>query len=819
MKRLSIVGHPLVLALLAGALLRALLWGGIPRLGLVGDEGEYLSAASWLADDRGFSWYSAYLWTRAPLYPIMLAAHLRLFGQSLAPIFLTQTLLSLLNVALVYDLAARDAASRRPLLPALLMALYLPFAIYTQTLLSETLFLTLLLASFAALLRAPQRLRWAVAAGALLGLATLTRSLTLPFIPLAALWLYRAARPQIVTDGHRYRAARPQIATDGHRYRTDSPRHPVTPSLPHHLGIAIAFVLAAALTIAPWTLYNSRVFGGAVVVDTSGAFNALLGARTAYDGRRQDAPVRSFVLALLGQADAAAVGPTCAPFPGALPSQAARQSAMTAEALCLIRERPLAFAQKSLAELIDLFQINYTGAERFTAGFTTGRLPVPFVLATFLLDDTLYVLALPLGVIGWALARRRGSALASLAGLWWGYNLAVAPLLFAINRFRLPLLPLVFIFAAQLLVLVFQAGRPHIFVHLRTSPGSRANRPQIRADRRRYARTPASGQIRSRERPPNSGGRLWLPLCAVLACLLWLAAATPHAYLEPRAAGADSRWASYLGPYPSSLAITGIAIAARPQSDADAAFAAAVARDDFAGAAAIAPHAGPALRRIGPALLAAYRGDARAALALASAPSDDALASVVRGDALRTLGDLPGARAAFTPRTVDDANPVTWAYTWLRPAPNTSIDFGGNLDLGSIDGCYLGEGDQSVAPPATFRWCTDGARLRFVAAGSGAPQTLRLRIDGRGWVGSAAAPAPVTVLADGVAVGMIQPGFDVAEYAIALPPRQVRADIVVTLRMATFVPPAERYLRQQSEATLGQVQRLGARLDWAALGP
>jgi len=106
---------PLVFVLAAALALRVLLWGHIPRVGLISDEGEYLSAASWLAAGRGFSWYQGYLWTRAPLYPLLVAAHLRLFGDSLAPIYVTQTGLSLLDVALVYFLAKRLATDdRRP---------------------------------------------------------------------------------------------------------------------------------------------------------------------------------------------------------------------------------------------------------------------------------------------------------------------------------------------------------------------------------------------------------------------------------------------------------------------------------------------------------------------------------------------------------------------------------------------------------------------------------------------------------------------------------------------------------------------------------
>src|SRR5215475_3483062 len=136
----------LLVALLVALLLRVLLWNRIPRTGLISDEGEYLAAANWLAHGRGFAWYLGYLWTRAPLYPLFVAAHFWLFGDTLRPIYITQILLSLINVALVYFLAERlliiiDHTGRRftilnsqfsiPTLAALLMAIYFPFALYT----------------------------------------------------------------------------------------------------------------------------------------------------------------------------------------------------------------------------------------------------------------------------------------------------------------------------------------------------------------------------------------------------------------------------------------------------------------------------------------------------------------------------------------------------------------------------------------------------------------------------------------------------------------------------------------------------------------
>jgi hypothetical protein len=543
-----------------------------------------------------------------------------------------------------------------------------------------------------------------------------------------------------------------------------------------------------------------------VVVDTSGAFNLLLGARTAYDNGRNDAATRDFVLILLGQKKASELTTApCTPLPAPLPSsQAARQSAMTREGLCLIGAKPLAFIQKSLGELVDLFQINYTGAERFANGFGVGRMPRWYTISLFLLDDTIYVLVLPLAVIGWALLRRpttderrtttdqhrdpsfvlRPSSLVVLIGLWLLYNIAVAPLLFAINRFRLPLLPFAFIFTAYALAALPGCG--------------------WRALRSHYG-----------------------VACAALAGLLALVAATPYAYLESRPNGEDSHWASYFGPYPSSIAATGIGWRSRPGYLIDQRVMRALGSGDAASARALLSSSDimSGTLQIARPLLAGLEGHAADGLALL--PSLDAIiqngdvkAAVARGELLRRLGDWEGARFILTRRFVDDANPVQWAWDWLHPValPNNQIDLAGNLDLGYIEGCYLGEGDITLKPAANFRWCTDGAQLRFPAAGTGTPQTLALRADGRGWGDGLKPPSTVHVLIGDQEAGVFTPAPQaVGEFQVILPPSPAGADVVITLHMDTFIPGADRYLSQQGKPVVGQVQRLGVRLDWAEL--
>jgi len=796
---------PLLLALAAGLALRALLWGALPRIGLISDEAEYLASADWLALGRGFAWHTQYLWTRAPLYPLFLAGHVALFGRELAPIAVSQTALSLLNVALVYALALQTAEGRTaPGVAALLAALYLPLASYAQLLLSETLFLSLLLGAFLLAGRwaarpasAPGALWPLAAAGVLLGLATLTRGLTLLFLPLAAGWAWW------------------QSGARG------APRR----SLP-----AAALLLAAGLTVAPWSIYASRAYGGPVAIDTTGAFNLLLGARTAFDRGRSDAPTRNFVLAILdpqldedarralleprrGTQSAVARPGSCLyeagdarllaalERPPAEISQAERQRLMSAEALCLLRAAPVAFAQKSLGELVDLFQINYTGDERLTRGFALGRVPPWYLLALFALDDTLYVLALPLAVIGWALLRQAGgrrgpqlerpapgseralaAGLLGLIGLWLLYNLAVAPLLFAINRFRVPLMPFVFVLAGAAV-----------------------------------AALPRWGGLRTR----------YGLACAALAALLWLVAATPYAYLEPRAAGAPSRWASYLGPYPSSLDSTATGLAARPGFLAERRLSAALGAGDIAAArAALADPALPAWSAaVGAPLLDGLEGAPAVGLDRIAAsqvrPLEQWQTALVVGELFRQLGDADAARRELGPELVDRQNPVAWAWEWLHPPPlpGDRLEIAEDNDLGYIRGFYLGGYDATIPRPdggsgATLRWATGESVLRFPGAGTGGSRQLCLSI-AAGWPPDLGPPA-VALSLDGAPLGELRPGRGLRVECVALPARPAGADYTVELRAPTFVPDALDLLRQQGPQ-VGQLRLLGYQLDWAEI--
>ncbi|MBC8077840.1 MAG: hypothetical protein H7Y32_17320, partial [Chloroflexales bacterium] len=192
-----------------------------------------------------------------------------------------------------------------------------------------------------------------------------------------------------------------------------------------------------------------------------------------------------------------------------------------------------------------------------------------------------------------------------------------------------------------------------------------------------------------------------------------------------------------------------------------------------------------------------------------------AQASVARGDLLRRQGDEAGAKAAITPTFVDELNPVEWAWQWLHPPPlpNGRIDMAGNLDLGYIQGFYGGYGDGDTK--TTWRWSGPQARLRFPQAGTGAPQTLRLHVDGRARPDDGSSTA-FDVLLNERGVASVPLSRSDQVYEVALPATPAGADVLITLGAPPFVPGAADLLAQQG-AQAGQLRLLGLLIDWAEL--
>jgi 4-amino-4-deoxy-L-arabinose transferase-like glycosyltransferase len=175
---------------------------------------------------------------RGPGYPYLLGGAYAIADDSKTVGRLLGVALGVLTVLLVYLIAKRIWGRRVGLLAAALTAVFPPLALLSRELLSETLFIPLELGALLCVLnfrRSGGGLRWAAAAGALCGLALLTRNTGLALllcVPLGVL------------------VARPKLS-------------------PRSLGAPLVVLGVAALVVAPWTVRNAVQFGRFVPVTTS----------------------------------------------------------------------------------------------------------------------------------------------------------------------------------------------------------------------------------------------------------------------------------------------------------------------------------------------------------------------------------------------------------------------------------------------------------------------------------------------------------------------------------------------------------------------
>ena len=180
---------------------------------------------------------------RGPGYPYFLGGVYALSGSSATAGRLAGALLGALAVLLTYLIARRLWGSRVGLVAAGLAAAFPPLVLLSRELLSESLFIALELGAVLCALnfrRSGGGLRWAAAAGALCGLALLTRNTGLALLlclPLGVLVFQPRLRPRALIG-------------------------------------PLVLLAVAALAVAPWTVRNAVQFGRFVPLTTSTGITA-----------------------------------------------------------------------------------------------------------------------------------------------------------------------------------------------------------------------------------------------------------------------------------------------------------------------------------------------------------------------------------------------------------------------------------------------------------------------------------------------------------------------------------------------------------------
>ncbi len=176
---------------------------------------------------------------RGPGYPYLLGAIYALSGDSLAAGRLLDATLGTLTVLLLYLVAKRIWGRRVGLLAAALAAVFPPLVLLSRELVSESLFIPLILGAVLCVLnfrRSGGAVRWAAAGGGLCGLAILTRPTGFALIFPVALGVW-TLRPRL-----RFESLLPPASV----------------------------ICCAALVVVPWIVRDAINFGRFVPVTTSG---------------------------------------------------------------------------------------------------------------------------------------------------------------------------------------------------------------------------------------------------------------------------------------------------------------------------------------------------------------------------------------------------------------------------------------------------------------------------------------------------------------------------------------------------------------------
>ena len=223
-----------------GVVVRLAFIGLEPATAPVADETMWLMALKRIPAAH-FSPFSNFPIFNPPLYPYFLAAMNAVFG-SLAAIKVAQALIGSLLIPAVSRVAFRVFGPRAAVAAACFAAFYPELIWYSAHFWCETLFLSILWWAIERVMAADDgsSIRTAAVAGALFGLAVLTRETILYLIPLAAMWL-AWSKPS---------------------------RRPI---------LALTLMAATSLVVAPWTARNWIQFGAFIPVSTGGGLNLYQG--------------------------------------------------------------------------------------------------------------------------------------------------------------------------------------------------------------------------------------------------------------------------------------------------------------------------------------------------------------------------------------------------------------------------------------------------------------------------------------------------------------------------------------------------------------
>ncbi|MFH2069138.1 MAG: glycosyltransferase family 39 protein [Candidatus Omnitrophota bacterium] len=213
-----------------------------------GDSSEYDDYALRLLSGLGFSTSL----NRPPMYPVFLAGVYLFFGHSFLAVRIVQALLGSVTCLFAFFIGKRVFGDKKPaLLGGLLTAVSPSLVASTSYILTETLTAFLVTAAVLLLMKARAEKKkggW-LFSGVVLGLATLTRPVTIlfPFFLLAGFLIFSQKKAR-------------------------------------DTFFVIIFCLGMALPILPWTIRNAVVFKHFIPVSVGSGFNLWVGSYLPWNG-------------------------------------------------------------------------------------------------------------------------------------------------------------------------------------------------------------------------------------------------------------------------------------------------------------------------------------------------------------------------------------------------------------------------------------------------------------------------------------------------------------------------------------------------------
>lgn len=211
---------------------------------LTSDPFYYDRTAQTILKGEGYKNHHLFAY-RPPIYPYFLAGAYSIFGNTYLPVKIIQAFISVFSCILMFSIVKRLLNENAALFAACLFAFYPQFIKFSGELWTETLFIFLLLSIYLFLYKFQDtsKIHYGIITGILLGIASLTREVTIYFLPLVIVWLIIINRNNKKSISHK----------------------------------SLVIIFSMFITMLPWIARNYIIFKTIIPVSTNGGVNFYMG--------------------------------------------------------------------------------------------------------------------------------------------------------------------------------------------------------------------------------------------------------------------------------------------------------------------------------------------------------------------------------------------------------------------------------------------------------------------------------------------------------------------------------------------------------------